>query len=70
MSSARASCAVWAILLMAAFAVAISTRLTVVVNVAVCSGMFLLGLLSQYLFMQLARRRAEAETGWRAFCTL
>ena len=44
----------WSILLMAAFAVAISTRLTVVVNVAVCSGMFLLGLLSQYLFVQLA----------------
>ena len=44
----------WAILLMAAFAVAVSTRLTVVVNVAVCSGMFLLGLLSQYLFVQLA----------------
>jgi hypothetical protein len=44
----------WAILLMAAFAVAISTRLTVVVNVAVCSGLFMLGLLSQYLFKQLA----------------
>jgi hypothetical protein len=44
----------WAILLMAAFAVAVSTRLTVVVNVAVCSGMFLLGLLSQYLFVHLA----------------
>ncbi len=45
---------------MAAFAVAVSTRLTVVVNVAVCSGMFLLGLLSQYLFMQLGAQRAEA----------
>jgi hypothetical protein len=44
----------WAILLMAAFAVAISTRLSVVVNVAVCSGLFVLGLLSQYLFVQLA----------------
>jgi len=43
----------WAILLMAAFAVAVSTRLSVVVNVAVCAGMFLLGLLSQYLFVQL-----------------
>jgi ABC-type transport system involved in multi-copper enzyme maturation permease subunit len=46
----------WAILLMAAFAVAVSTRLSVVVNVAVSSGMFLLGLLSQYLFVQLANK--------------
>jgi len=45
----------WAILLMAAFAVAVSTRLSVVVNVAVCSGLFVLGLLSQYLFVNLAQ---------------
>gem|GEM_PF-97033 len=49
----------WAILLLAGVAVAASTRLTVVVNVTLCSGVFLLGLLSDYLFrdrdMALAR---------------
>jgi len=40
----------WAILLLAGVAVAASTRLTVVVNVTLCSGVFLLGLLSDYLF--------------------
>jgi hypothetical protein len=52
----------WAILLMAAFAVAVSTRLSVVVNVAVSSGMFLLGLLSQYLFVQLANKAPKLST--------
>ncbi len=42
----------WAVLVLAAVAIAISTRLTVVVNVAVCSGVFLLGLLSDYFFKQ------------------
>lgn len=40
----------WAILILAAVAVAVSTRLNVVVNVALCSGVFLLGLLSDFLF--------------------
>jgi len=46
----------WSILLLAAFAVAVSTRLGVVVNVAVCSGMFILGLMSEYLFRDLAQK--------------
>ena len=40
----------WSVLIMAALAVAVSTRLAVVVNVSICSGMFILGLLSDYLF--------------------
>ncbi len=40
----------WAILVLAGVAVAASTRLTVVVNVTLCSGVFVLGLLSDYLF--------------------
>jgi len=46
---------VWAILVLAGIAVAVSTRLTVVVNVALCSGIFLLGLLSDYLFRELGK---------------
>ena len=38
------------ILVLASVAVAISTRLSVVVNVSLCSGVFVLGLLSDYLF--------------------
>ena len=40
----------WSVLIMASLAVAVSTRLSVVVNVSICSGMFILGLLSDYLF--------------------
>jgi hypothetical protein len=49
---------------MSAFAVAVSTRLSIVFNVAVCSGMFLLGLLSQYLFGQMALKMPKL--GWLA----
>ena len=40
----------WAILVLAGIAIAISTRLGVVVNVGLCSGIFLLGLLSDHFF--------------------
>jgi len=40
----------WAVLILAAVAVAASTRLAPVVNVGLCSGVFLLALLSDYLF--------------------
>jgi len=40
----------WAVLILASVAVAASTRLAAVVNVAACSGVFLLGLLSDFLF--------------------
>ncbi len=40
----------WAVLVLAGVAIAASTWLTVVVNVTLCSGVFLLGLLSDYLF--------------------
>ena len=43
----------WAVLVLASVAVAISTRLSVVVNISLCSGVFLLGLLSDYLFHKL-----------------
>jgi hypothetical protein len=61
----------WAILIMAAFAVAISTRLGVVVNVAICSGLFILGLLSQYLFKQLAAGAPKlAAVGGILYCVI
>ena len=41
----------WAIAVLAAFAIAASTRLNVVVNVTVCSAIFVLGLLSDFLFL-------------------
>jgi len=40
----------WAVLILTSVAVAASTRLAAVVNIAVCSGVFLLGLLSDFLF--------------------
>lgn len=42
----------WSILILAGVAIAASTRLNVVVNITFCSGVFLLGLLSDYLFRQ------------------
>ena len=45
----------WSILIIASVAVAVSTRLSVVMNVALCSGVFILGLLSDYLFKELGR---------------
>ena len=40
----------WSIVVLSSVAVAASTRLAVVVNLVVCSGVFLLGLLSEFLF--------------------
>ncbi len=40
----------WSILLLASIAVAASTRLNVVLNLLLCSGVFILGLLSDFLF--------------------
>ena len=42
----------WAILILAGIAIAISTRLGVVVNVGLCSGVFLIGLLSDYFLRE------------------
>jgi ABC-type transport system involved in multi-copper enzyme maturation permease subunit len=56
--------AVW---ILAALALACSTRLEVMASLAVCSGFFLLGLMSDYLF----GRRAQAGEWWAAvFYTL
>jgi hypothetical protein len=51
----------WSILVLAGIAIAASTRLTVVVNITLCSGLFLLGLLSQYLFRTLGKGNAIAQ---------
>lgn len=45
----------WAVLVLASVAIAASTRLTIIVNVALCSGVFLLGLLSEYIFQNLGQ---------------
>jgi len=46
---------VLSVLVMAALAVAISTRLAAVVNIVICSGVFIAGLLSDFLFRETAR---------------
>jgi hypothetical protein len=51
----------WAVLVLASIAIAASTRLAVVVNVALCSGVFLLGLLSEYLFRNLGAGNLVAD---------
>ncbi|GAG45063.1 unnamed protein product [marine sediment metagenome] len=43
-----------AVMVIATIALAISTRLSLVVNVVVCSGIFLFGLFSDYLFGRFA----------------
>jgi hypothetical protein len=50
----------WAVLVLSSIAIAASTRLTVVVNIALCSGVFLLGLLSEYLFGNLGQGKGVA----------
>ena len=45
----------WSVLIMAALAVAISTRLSVVVNLTICSVFFVMGLLSDHFFQLNAR---------------
>jgi len=49
---------------LAGLAIACSTRLEVVATLAVCSGFFLLGLMSDYLF----GKRAEAGSWWANIC--
>jgi ABC-2 type transport system permease protein len=49
---------------LAGLAIACSTRLEVMATLAVCSGFFLLGLMSDYLF----GRRAEAGSWWANIC--
>jgi ABC-type transport system involved in multi-copper enzyme maturation permease subunit len=49
---------------LAGLAVACSTRLEVIATLAICSGFFLLGLMSDYLF----GRRAEAGSWWANIC--
>lgn len=51
----------FALLLLAGIALACSTRLELVPTLAVCSGIFMLGLISDYLFK---RQGAAAATGW------
>ena len=50
----------FALWILAALALACSTRLDVIPTLAICSGLFLLGLMSDYLF----GRRAEAGSWW------
>ena len=50
----------FALWILAALALACSTRLEVIPTLAICSGLFLLGLMSDYLF----GRRAEAGSWW------
>jgi len=54
----------WALLVLAAVAVAASTRIHVVVNVALCSMVFLLGLLSDYLFGRFAQQNLAARVAY------
>ncbi len=54
----------WSILVLAGIAIAASTRLTVVVNITLCSGLFLLGLLSPYLFRHLGKDYAVAQAAY------
>lgn len=51
----------WAILLLASVALAVSTRLTMVVNLVICAGVFLLGLLSDFFFREAARANLETK---------
>ena len=53
----------FALLTLAGLALACSTRLEMIPTLAVCSGFFLLGLMSDYLF----GRRAEAGSLWASF---
>jgi len=50
-----------AVILMAAIAIASSTRLRAVINVTVCVGIFFLGLISDYVFGRFASQEAFAE---------
>jgi ABC-type transport system involved in multi-copper enzyme maturation permease subunit len=54
----------FALWVLAALAIACSTRLEVIATLAVCSGFFLLGLMSDYLF----GRHAEAGSWWANVC--
>lgn len=54
----------FALWILAGLALACSTRLEVLATLAVCSGVFLLGLMSDYLF----GRRAEAGSWWANVC--
>ena len=57
----------WSILILAALSVAISTRLAVVVNVVICSLVFILGLLSDFLFGAWAKKGIEAGAAMEGF---
>lgn len=50
----------FAVFILAGLALACSTRLEVIPTLAICSGLFLLGLMSDYIF----GRRAEAGSAW------
>ena len=50
-------------LIMAGIAVALSARFNIVITLCVCIGIFLLGLVSDYVFGQLAQSRQWAEIG-------
>jgi hypothetical protein len=54
----------FALWILAALALACSTRLELISTLAICSGFFLLGLMSDYLF----GRRAEGGSWWASVC--
>jgi hypothetical protein len=54
----------FALWILAALALACSTRLELVSTLAICSGFFLLGLMSDYLF----GRQAEDGSWWASVC--
>jgi len=58
------------VLVMAALAVAISTRLTAVVNIVICSGVFIAGLLSDFLFRKTAEEPLRLGEGMVGLCVV